>query len=96
MGNDVKTPPKGYGAVRGAAAPFPAPMLKWHLFNNSVIIQSICFKFRLKVDRRMRNEVAMLRRGKRRHSAIFGGATLKTAPVNLAQIRTEGRSKDGK
>ena len=82
MGNDVKTPPKRYGAVRGAAAPFPAaPPLKWHLFNNSVIFQSICFKFRLKVDRRMRNEVAMLRRGKRRHSAISGGATLKTAPI---------------
>ena len=24
MGNDVKTPPKRYGAVCGAAAPFPA------------------------------------------------------------------------
>merc|ERR1711873_144836 len=54
MGNDVVTPPQRYGAVRGAAAPFPAaPPSKWRPFNNSVIFQPICFKFEYKVDRRM-------------------------------------------
>ena len=46
MGNDVVTPPQRYGAVRGAAAPFPAaPPLKWRPFNNSVIFRPICFEF---------------------------------------------------
>ena len=58
MGNDVVTPPQRYGAVRGAAAPFPAaPPSKWRPFNNSVIFRPICFKFGKKVDRRMGNDV---------------------------------------
>ena len=80
MGNDVKTPPKRYGAVRGAAAPFPvAPPLKWHLLNNSVIFQSICFKFRLKVDRRMRNEVAIPPR-------CYGAASGATVPFPVVPL----------
>ena len=60
MGNDVATQPQRYGAVGGAAAPFPAaPPSKWRLFNNSVIFRPICFKFGWKVDHRMRNDVAM-------------------------------------
>ena len=56
MGNDVVTPPQRYGAVRGAAAPFPAaPPSKWRPFNNSVIFRPICFKFGLEVDLRMGN-----------------------------------------
>ena len=56
MGNDVVTPPQRYGAVRGAAAPFPAaPPSKWRPFNNSVIFWPICFKFGLEVDLRMGN-----------------------------------------
>ena len=61
MGNDVATPPQRYGAVRGAAAPFPAaPPSKWRPFNNSVIFQPICFKIGSKVDRRMGNDIAAL------------------------------------
>ena len=60
MGNDVATPPQRYGAVCGAAAPFPAaPPSKWRPFNNSVIFQPICFEFEYKVDGRMGNDVAM-------------------------------------
>ena len=44
MGNDVATPLQRYGAVRGAAVPFPvAPPSKWRPFNNSVIFQPISF-----------------------------------------------------
>ena len=56
MGNDVVTPPQRYGAVRGAAAPFPAaPPSNWYPFNNFVIFRPICFKFGLEVDLRMGN-----------------------------------------
>jgi hypothetical protein len=49
-----------YGAVLGAAAPFPAaPTSKWRPFNNSVIFWPIYLKFGWKVDRRMGNDVAM-------------------------------------
>ena len=105
MGNDVATTPQPYGAVRGAAAPFlTAPPSKWRLFNNSVIFQSICFKFRLKIDRRMRNEVAM---PPQCYGAVSGATVpfpvapllkrrlFNNFPANLAQIQTEGRSKDG-
>ena len=52
MGNDVATLPQRYGAVRGAAAPFPAaPPSKWRPFYNFVILylaktmfcQVLCF-----------------------------------------------------
>ena len=72
MGNDVATPPQRYGAVRGAAAPFPAaPPSKWRPFNNSVIFQPICFKFEYKVDRRMGNDVAT---PPQRDAAVHGAA----------------------
>ena len=72
MGNDVVTPPQRYGAVRGAAAPFPAaPPSKWRPFNNSVIFQPICFKFEYKVDRRMGNDVAT---PPQRYGAVRGAA----------------------
>ena len=82
MGHRDAMSPERYGAVRGAAAPFPAaPPSKWRPFNNSVIFQPICFKFEYKVDRRMGNDVAMppQRRRTWRRSAISGGATLKMA-----------------
>ena len=72
MGNDVASPPQRYGAVRGAAAPFPAaPPSKWRPFNNSVIFQPICFKFEYKVDRRMGNDVAT---PPQRYGAVRGAA----------------------
>merc|ERR1711942_54848 len=79
MENDVATPPKRCGAVRGGAAPFPAaPPSKWRPFNNSVIFQPICFKFEYKVDRRMRNDVAT---PSERSGAIRGGmAPFPAAP----------------
>ena len=64
--------PERCGAVRGGAAPFPATRpSKWGLFNNSVIFQSICFKFEYKVDRRMGNDLAM---APQRCGAVRGGA----------------------
>ena len=72
-----------YGAVRGAAAPFPAaPPSKWRPFNNSVIFRPICFKFGKKVDCRMGNDAATppQRYGAVR-GAISGGATFKMAPI---------------
>jgi len=83
MGNDVVTPPQRYGAVPGAAAPFPAALQsKWRPFNNSVIFWPICFKFGKKVDCRMGNYVATTpqRYGAVR-GAISGGATLKMVPI---------------
>ena len=80
MGNDVATPPQRYAAVCGAVAPFPAaPPSKWRLFNNSVIFQSICFKFRLKVDRRMRNEVAI-------PPQCYGAASGATVPFPVVPL----------
>ena len=71
MGNDVATPPQRYGAVRGAAAPFPAaPPSKGRPFNNSVIFQPICFKFEYKVDRRMGDVVTP----PQRYGAVCGAA----------------------
>ena len=47
MGHREAMSPERCGAVRGGAAPFQAaPPLKWRPFNNSVIFQPICFKFR--------------------------------------------------
>ena len=60
MGHHNAMLPERYGAVRNAAAPFPAaPPSKWRPFNNSVIFQPICFKFEYKVDHRMGNDVTM-------------------------------------
>ena len=82
MGNDVGASAQRYGAVRGAAAPFPAaPPSKWRPFNNSVIFQPICFKFEYKVDLRMGNDVAMPPRRTWRRGTLSGGATLKMAPI---------------
>jgi hypothetical protein len=61
MRNDVATSPQRYGAVRGAAAPFPAAShSKWRPLNNSVIFQPICFKFVNKVYRWVRNNIVTL------------------------------------
>ena len=79
MGNDVVALPQRYGATRGAAVPFPAaPPSKWRPFNNSVIFQSICFKFEYKVDRRMGNDVATL---PQRYGAVpSAGTPFSAAP----------------
>merc|ERR1711873_248035 len=107
IGNDVATRPQRYGAVGGAAAPFPAaPPSKWRPFINSVIFQPICFKFGLKVGRRMGNEVET---PPQRYGAKRGAAApFPAAPpskwhpfnnsnflANLLQIRVEGRLLDG-
>merc|ERR1711873_11636 len=72
IGNDVATRPQRYGAVGGAAAPFPAaPPSKGRPFINSVIFQPICFKFEYKVDHRMGNHVAT---PPQRYGAVRGAA----------------------
>ena len=103
MGHRDAMLPERYGAVRGAAAPFPAaPPSKWRPFNNSVIFQPICFKFGWKVDRRMGNDVAT---PPQRYSAVLvavvpfpAAPPLKWCPfnncrflANLLQIWVEGR-----
>ena len=71
MGHRDAMSPEHYGAVRGATAPFPAaPPSKWRPFNNSVIFQPICFKFKYKVDPRIGN-VATL---PQRYGAVRGAA----------------------
>ena len=72
MGHRKIMSPERYGAVRGAAAPFPAaPPSKWRPFNNSVIFRPICFKFGWKVDRRMGNDVVTRQQ---RYGAVCGAA----------------------
>merc|ERR1711873_340051 len=100
-GNDVVTPPQRYSAVRGAAAPFPAaPPSKWRPFNNSVIFRPIFFKFGLRVERGMGNDV---RTPLQCYGAVRGIADpFPAAPPskwcrfnnspNLLQIRVGGRS----
>ena len=85
MGNDVATPPQRYGAVRGAAAPFPAaPPSKWRPFNNSVIFQLICFKFEYKVDLRMGHREIM---SPERYGVVRGAAPpSKWRPFNNSVI----------
>ena len=80
MGHREAMLPERYGAVHGAAAPFPAaPPSKWRPLNNSVIFQPICFKFEYKVDRRMGHDVAT---PLQRYGAV-GGAV---APFPVAPL----------